>query len=129
MPYINKSPWVIHYGGSGCGGCDDRAKACFSPAYGIKKHGFSCTQNPKHADVFLVTGPVNERNEDAIKQIYEQMAEPKVVVAVGECTGSGDAGLDVPVDVRVTGCAAKPEAIIEGLIKGAEVLGAKNRKS
>ena len=88
MSYIAKSPWVIHYDGSSCNGCDIEVLACLTPMYDVERFGIINTGNPKHADVFLVTGSVNEQNKDVVKQIYEQMPEPKVVVAVGICACS-----------------------------------------
>ena len=101
--------------------------------YDVERFGIINTGNPKHADVFLVTGSVNEQNKDVVKQIYEQMPEPKVVVAVGICACSAGVfkqcynimgGVDsvIPVDVYVPGCAARPEAIIDGVVKGLAVL-------
>ena len=133
MSYIAKSPWIIHYDGSSCNGCDIEVLACLTPMYDVERFGIINTGNPKHADVFLVTGSVNEQNKDVVKQIYEQMPEPKVVVAVGICACSGGifkdcynilGGVDsvIPVDVYVPGCAARPEAIIDGVVKGLAVL-------
>ena len=133
MSYIAKSPWVIHYDGSSCNGCDIEVLACLTPMYDVERFGIINTGNPKHADVFLVTGSVNEQNKDVVKQIYEQMPEPKVVVAIGICACSGGifrecynilGGVDtvIPVDVYVPGCAARPEAIIDGVVKGLSVL-------
>jgi ech hydrogenase subunit C len=89
--------------------------------------------------MFLITGSVNEQNIPVIKQIYEQMPRPKVVVAVGVCAASGGVfkecynimgGVDtvIPVDVYVPGCAARPEAIIDGVVRGLDAL-AKKRES
>ncbi|MDO4545686.1 MAG: NADH-quinone oxidoreductase subunit B family protein [Bacillota bacterium] len=133
MSYIAKSPWVVHYDGSSCNGCDIEVLACLTPMYDVERFGIINTGNPKHADVFLVTGSVNEQNKDVVKQIYEQMPEPKVVVAVGICACSAGifrecynimGGVDtvIPVDVYVPGCAARPEAIIDGVVKGLAVL-------
>ena len=133
MSYIAKSPWVIHYDGSSCNGCDIEVLACLTPMYDVERFGIINTGNPKHADVFLVTVSVNEQNKDVVKQIYEQMPEPKVVVAVGICACSAGifkqcynimGGVDsvIPVDVYVPGCAARPEAIIDGVVKGLAVL-------
>jgi ech hydrogenase subunit C len=104
--------------------------------YDVERFGIINTGNPKHADVFLVTGAINEQNKGVVKQIYEQMPEPKVVVAIGICATSGGifkecynilGGTDtvIPVDVYVPGCAARPEAIIDGVVKGLGVLAAK----
>ena len=117
MAYIRKSAWLIHYDGSSCNGCDIEVLACLMPLY----------------DVFLVTGGVNVQNLPVVRQIYEQMPEPKVVVAVGTCACTGGifkdcynmiGGMDhaVPVDVYVPGCAARPEAIIDGVVKGLGIL-------
>jgi ech hydrogenase subunit C len=104
--------------------------------YDLERFGIINTGNPKHADVFLVTGSINEQNIRVVKQIYDQMPEPKVVVAIGICATSGGifkecynirGGVDtvIPVDVYVPGCAARPEAIIDGVVKGLGVLAEK----
>jgi len=130
---------MIHYDGSSCNGCDIEVLACLTPMYDIERFGIINTGDPKHADVFLVTGSVNEQNKDVVKQIYDQMPEPKVVVAVGICACTGGVfrkcynikgGVDtvIPVDVYVPGCAARPEAIIDGVVKGLAVLEEKQKK-
>ncbi|GHU65589.1 hypothetical protein AGMMS49983_13540 [Clostridia bacterium] len=136
MASITKSPWIIHYDGSSCNGCDIEVLACLTPMYDVERFGIINTGNPKHADIFLVTGSVNEQNIPVVKQIYNQMPNPKVVVAIGICATSGGifrdcyniiGGIDkvIPVDVYVPGCAARPEAIIDGVVKGLGVLAEK----
>ena len=133
MSYVTKSPWVIHYDGSSCNGCDIEVLACLMPMYDVERFGIINTGNPKHADVFLVTGSVNEQNKNVVKQIYEQMPEPKVVVAIGICACNGGifrecynilGGVDtvIPVDAYVPGCAARPEAIIDAVVTGLGIL-------
>jgi len=133
---ITKSPWIIHYNGSSCNGCDIEVLACLTPMYDVERFGIVNTGNPKHADVLLMTGAVNEQSISVVKQIYDQMPSPKVVVAVGICASSGGifrdcynvvGGVDkvIPVDVYVPGCAARPEAIIDGVVKGIGVLAEK----
>ncbi len=133
MSFFKKSPWLIHYDGSSCNGCDIEVLACLTPLYDIERFGIINTGNPKHADIFLVTGSVNEQNKEVIQNIYAQMPDPKVVVAVGICAATGGVfadcynimgGVDqlIPVDVYVPGCAARPEAIIDGVVKGLDVL-------
>ena len=128
MKRIKKSPWILHYDGSSCNGCDIEVVACLTPLYDVERLGIINTGNPKHSDVLLITGSVNEQNISVVKQLYEQMPNPKAVVAIGACacTGGifkdcynikGGVGEAIPVDVYVTGCAARPEAIIEGVAK------------
>jgi ech hydrogenase subunit C len=138
MKFVKKSPWILHYDGSSCNGCDIEVLACLTPLYDVERFGIINTGNPKHADILLITGSVNEQNIPVVKQLYEQMAEPKVVVAVGICANSGGifaecynvvGGVDkvLPVDVYVPGCAARPEAIIDGVVKALSVLEEKQK--
>jgi ech hydrogenase subunit C len=133
MSYLSKSPWVFHYDASSCNGCDIEVLACLTPIYDIERFGIINTGNPKHADIFLITGSVNEQNISVVKNLYDQMSDPKVVVAIGICALSGgifrtcynvQGGIDkvIPVDVYVPGCAARPEAIIDGVVKALGIL-------
>ena len=133
MSSVSKSPWVIHYDGSSCNGCDIEVLAALTPLYDVERFGIINTGNPKHADICLVTGSVNEQNLAVIKEIDEQMVEPKVVVASGVCACSGGifhdcynvvGGVDkaIPVDVYAPGCAVRPEAIIDAVVQGIGIL-------
>ena len=133
MTSISKSPWLLHYDGSSCNGCDIEVLACLTPVYDVERFGIINTGNPKHADIFLITGGINSQNEPVVKQIYSQMPHPKVVVAVGICACNGGifkecynilGGVDkvLPVDTYVPGCAARPEAIIDGVVKAVALL-------
>ncbi|MDE3147862.1 MAG: NADH-quinone oxidoreductase subunit B family protein, partial [Acidobacteriota bacterium] len=133
---LKQSPWLIHYDASSCNGCDIETLACLTPLYDVERLGVLNTGNPKHADIFVVTGAVNHQSEEVIRTLYHQLPEPKVVVAVGICACSGglfrecynvSGGVDrvIPVDVYVPGCAARPEAIIDGVVRALAVLEAK----
>ena len=133
MSGLSKSPWIIHYDASSCNGCDIEVLACLTPVFDVERLGVINTGNPKHADIFLVTGAVNEQSQHVIRNLYNQMPEPKVVVAVGACASTGGifrecyniaGGIDsiIPVDVYVPGCAARPEAIIDGVVQALGVL-------
>ena len=133
MSGLTKSPWIIHYDASSCNGCDIETLACLTPIFDAERLGVINTGNPKHADIFLVTGAVNEQSKAVIRNIYHQLPEPKVVVAVGICASSGgifrecyniSGGVDtvIPVDVFVPGCAARPEAIIDGVVQALAAL-------
>ncbi len=135
---LRQSPWILHYDASSCNGCDIETLACLTPIYDVERLGVINTGNPKHADIFLVTGAVNEQSKVVIQNLYRQLPEPKVVVAVGACAASGgifrdcyniSGGVDivVPVDVYVPGCAARPEAIIDGVVKGLAVMEEKHK--
>ncbi len=139
MSGTTKSPWIIHYDASSCNGCDIEVLACLTPVYDVERFGVINTGDPKQADIFLITGAVNDQNKEVVKQLYDQMPEPKVVVAVGICACSGGifrdcynilGGVDkvIPVDVYVPGCAARPESIIDGVVKGLDVLEKKRLK-
>ncbi|WP_287387995.1 NADH-quinone oxidoreductase subunit B family protein [Lachnospira sp.] len=127
-----KSPWLLHYDGSSCNGCDIEVLACLTPVYDAERLGVINTGDPLQADILVITGGVNAQNEATVKQLYEQMADPKVVVAIGVCACTGGVfkecynikgGVDttIPVDVYVPGCAARPQAIIDGILKGIEI--------
>lgn len=139
MSNFIKSPWLLHYDGSSCNGCDIEVLACLTPMYDVERFGIINTGNPKHADVFLITGSVNSQNIDIVKNIYAQIPDPKVVVAVGICACTGgvfsecynvEGGVDkvIPVDVYVQGCAARPEAIIDGVVRSLGILEEKRKK-
>jgi Ni,Fe-hydrogenase III small subunit len=133
MAHFKKSPWLLHYDASSCNGCDIEVLACLTPMYDVERFGCINTGDPKQADIFLITGSVNFRNVEIIKHLYDQMPEPKVVVAVGICAYSGgvfsecynvQGGVSkvIPVDVYVPGCAAKPESIIDGVVQAIGIL-------
>lgn len=128
MAKVAKSPWVLHYDGSSCNGCDIEVLACLTPVYDAERFGIVNTGNPMHADILLITGGVNEQNASVVEQIYSQMPNPKVVCAIGTCACTGGVfkecynikgGADsvIPVDIYIPGCAARPQSIIDGIVQ------------
>ncbi|MBU0966215.1 MAG: NADH-quinone oxidoreductase subunit B family protein [Proteobacteria bacterium] len=126
-----RSPWLLHFDCGSCNGCDIETLACLTPVYDVERFGVVNVGNPKHADILLVTGTVNLRNREVLAVLFEQIPEPKVVVAIGACGLSGGifreapnvvGGVDkvIPVDVYVPGCPARPEAIIDGVVLALE---------
>ncbi|HJJ42277.1 MAG TPA: NADH-quinone oxidoreductase subunit B family protein [Methanocorpusculum sp.] len=133
MSSSGKSPWIMHYNASSCNGCDIEILAALTPLYDVERFGIINTGNPAHTDILVVTGGVNEQNKPVLKNLYDQIPDPKVVVAVGICACSGgvfrecyniSGGIDtiIPVDVYVPGCAVRPEALIEGIVKAIGIL-------
>ncbi|TXI39481.1 MAG: NADH-quinone oxidoreductase subunit B [Nitrosomonas sp.] len=82
--------------------------------------------SPRQSDVMIVAGRVSQKMAPVLKTIYDQMLEPKWVIAMGDCSSSGGIynnyaiiqGVDkiVPVDVYIAGCPPRPEALLDGLI-------------
>ena len=132
MGNVKRSPWLLHYDGSSCNGCDIEVLACLTPVYDAERFGIINTGDPMQADIFLITGGINKANQAVVKQLYDQMPRLKVVVAVGvcACTGGvfkecyniiGGADTTIPVDIYVPGCAARPQAIIDGIVKAIDL--------
>ena len=123
-----RSPWLLHFNSGGCAGCDIEVVAASNPKFDIERFGMLLKGSPRHSDILVLTGPITFQIKNRLKRIYNQMPEPKFVIAIGSCAISGGVyrgcynvheGADkvVPVDVYVPGCPPKPEAIIDGIIK------------
>ena len=123
-----KSPWILHFNSGACNACDIEIIAALTPQYDIERFGIQLKATPRHADVLVCSGPVTRQIQDRIVRIYEQMAEPKFVVACGTCACSGGVfqgcynvmqGIDavLPVSAYIPGCPASPPAIIDGVVK------------
>ncbi len=123
-----KSPWLVHFNTGGCNGCDIELVAALTPTFDVERFGIKLQGSPRHADILAVTGPVTAQIKDRLIRVYEQVPEPKHVVAIGACALSGapfkdcynvHGGIDtiVPVSAYVPGCPPKPEAIIDGIAK------------
>ena len=123
-----KSPWLLHFNSGGCAGCDIEIVAASNPKFDIERFGMLLKGSPRHSDILVLTGPITFQIKNRLKRIYNQMPEPKFVIAIGSCAISGGVykgcynvheGADkvIPVDAYVPGCPPKPEAIIDGIIK------------
>jgi NADH-quinone oxidoreductase B subunit len=131
-----KSPWILHFNTGACNACDIEVIASLMPHFDVERFGVMLKGVPRHADVLVCSGPVTRQIKDRLLRIYEQMAEPKFVVAVGTCACSGGVfkdcynvtgGIDtiIPVSAYIPGCPASPAAIIDGVVKLLQSLEAK----
>jgi NADH-quinone oxidoreductase B subunit len=122
------SPWAIHFNSGSCNGCDIEILATLTPRYDIERFGIKLQGSPRHSDVLICTGPVTRQARERLLRTYEQMPDPKFVIAVGSCGLSGGVyhgsynivgGIAevIPVNVFVPGCPPRPEAIIYGVVQ------------
>ncbi len=134
-----KSPWLFHMNSGSCNGCDIELVASIAPRYDVEQLGIHLEGSPRHADILCISGPVTHNTLNAVKAVYGQVPHPKAVVGLGSCAAScnvfagsrtvvGPLHLHVPVDVYVPGCPPRPDAIIEGIAKAAELLSHPERK-
>ncbi|MFH0855500.1 MAG: NADH-quinone oxidoreductase subunit B family protein, partial [Candidatus Omnitrophota bacterium] len=123
-----KSPWILHFNTGACNACDIEIIATLTPRYDLERFGVLLKGTPRHADILVCSGPVSKQTKDRLVRIYEQMPEPKFVVAVGACACSGGvmhgcynvcSGINevIPVSAYIPGCPASPKAIIDGVVK------------
>jgi formate hydrogenlyase subunit 7 len=118
---------IRHVDAGSCNACESEIKLLMNPYYDIQRLGIFFTTSPRHADLLLVTGPVTRAMEDPLRQTYEAMPDPRLVVAVGACACSGGifgpsafsrGGVAevLPVDVFISGCPPSPLTLIHGLL-------------
>lgn len=124
---ISYSPWIAHFNTGACNGCDIEVLAAIAPHYDPERFGVKLAPSIRHADILVVTGVVTKKAGERLRRLYEQMPNPKFVIAVGACACSGGvfhdtysvlAGADnvVPVDMYVHGCPPRPEAILDAIV-------------
>jgi Ni,Fe-hydrogenase III small subunit len=111
-----------------CNACDIEILAALMPRFDLERFGILLKGTPRHADVIICTGPITRQNRDRVVRIYEQVPDPKFVVAVGACAMSGCVyrgaynsmgGIDqvLPVNAYIPGCPIRPDALIDGVVK------------
>ena len=122
----SNSLWSLTFGTS-C--CAIEFMALGAARYDMARFGFEVTRNsPRQADMIMVLGTITHKMAPVLKRLYDQMAEPKYVIAIGGCTISGGPfrssyhvvmGIDeiIPVDVFVPGCPPRPEAFYYGMMQ------------
>ncbi|MBQ8594300.1 MAG: NADH-quinone oxidoreductase subunit B [Bacteroidaceae bacterium] len=122
----SNSLWPLTFATSCCG---IEFMAVCAARYDIARFGFEVTRNsPRQADVILVSGTITHKMAPVLRRLYDQMADPKYVIAVGGCAVSGGPfrksyhvvqGVDeiLPVDVYIPGCPPRPEAFLYGMMQ------------
>lgn len=122
----SNSLWSLTFATSCCG---IEFMSVGAARYDFARFGFEVTRNsPRQADLIMVAGTITHKMAPVLKRLYDQMAEPKYVVAVGGCAISGGPfkgsyhvvnGVDkiLPVDVYIPGCPPRPEAILYGMMQ------------
>ena len=127
----NNSIWPLPFATSCCG---IEFMSTMSSHYDLARFGSErLSFTPRQADLLMVMGTIAKKMGPVLRQVYEQMAEPKWVIAVGACASSGGIfdtysvlqGIDriIPVDVYVPGCPPRPEQIIDGVMRIQDLIG------
>ena len=122
-----KSPWITIFNSGACNACDIEVIACLTPRFDVERFGILAKGTPRHADILIVTGPVTKKQASRLRRIWEQMPEPKYVIAMGACGAGGGVfhGLYhvmerisnvIPVDIYIGGCPPRPDEIISGVV-------------
>jgi Ni,Fe-hydrogenase III small subunit len=110
-----------------CNACELEINALSNPFYNIERFGVHFVASPRHADALLVTGPVSRHMEAALQRAWDSMAEPKWLLAMGDCAVNGGefgssyavlGGVDklLPVDVTIHGCPPSPKVILHAVL-------------
>jgi NADH-quinone oxidoreductase B subunit len=130
-----QSLWAMPMG-TAC--CAMELIACSFSRFDFDRLGTFPRPDPRHVDVMILAGTITKKMQPAVKRLYEQMAEPKYVVAMGNCTISGGIfyhdsysvvrGADefLPVDVYIAGCPPRPEALQDGILRLRELIGTRS---
>lgn len=132
----SKSLWYMQFGIACC--AIEGMMHASGPRFDFDRMGVFFRSSPRQADVMIVAGTVNLKMAETVRRLYEQMPEPRYVVALGACASMGGPfreypnvvmGVDkiVPVDVYIPGCPPRPESIQYGFMQLMEVIKGKTK--
>lgn len=125
---LRGSVQIRHVDAGSCNGCEVEIGAAFGPVYDAERYGARLVASPRHADALLVTGVVTRNMTEPLRRTFEAVPDPKLVVAVGDCARNcgvfaGAYGITgavrdmLPVDLEISGCPPRPEAIVDAVRK------------
>jgi membrane-bound hydrogenase subunit mbhJ len=119
------SVWLFTLNSGSCNGCEQEIQALHAARYALEEGGIAFASSPHHADILLLTGIMTPRSQAAARRVWEQLAEPRAIVAVGDCpingsvfrgaSGFAPAGETLPINVELPGCPPSPTLILEAI--------------
>ncbi|HAN76828.1 MAG TPA: NADH-quinone oxidoreductase subunit B [Bacteroidales bacterium] len=121
----SESIWILGFG-TGCGAIEMRP--LMTPRFDAYRYGIQWRPTPRQANLLIISGYLSTKTLKRVIRVYEQMQNPKYVMALGSCTINGGMYFDsyntikrldyyLPVDVYVAGCMPRPEALLAGVVK------------
>jgi energy-converting hydrogenase A subunit N len=124
----SRSIHVSYVNVGSCNGCDIEVLAMLAPRYDIEQYGIYVHNNPREADVLLITGAFTPQWEDKLEALWNKIPEPKVAIAIGNCPISGcvfnrrlsyvdpPVAKHIPIAAEVPGCPPRPTEILNAVL-------------
>ncbi len=126
------SVWLFSLNSGSCNGCEQEIHTLHAARYALEERGIAFASSPRHADILLLTGIMTPRSRAAAQRVWEQLAEPRALVAVGDCPINGSvfrgsescspAADTLPIDVELSGCPPSPTLILEAIAAATRLL-------